>query len=239
MSKTFDNGVVCASEQAVIAVDAIYDAVRDRFRRHGGTSSTPRKREAVRAGDPGERRASTPASSASPRRRSPPWPGISVPATHPGADRRSDAMRPPPSRSPTRSFRTILALYPRRGLQGRRGHGRKPWWRWAASATPRSSTPTRTSRRSASNYFGAQHEDRAHPDQHAVLPRRHRRSLQLQPVAQPDPGLRQLGRQFRLGERGAQAPAQQEDRRQARRKHAVAQAAQLASTSAAAACPKR
>ena len=31
MSKTFDNGVVCASEQAVIAVDAIYDDVRSRF----------------------------------------------------------------------------------------------------------------------------------------------------------------------------------------------------------------
>ena len=36
MSKTFDNGVVCASEQAVIAVDAIYDSIRDRFARHGG-----------------------------------------------------------------------------------------------------------------------------------------------------------------------------------------------------------
>ncbi|WP_035061355.1 bifunctional acetaldehyde-CoA/alcohol dehydrogenase [Andreprevotia chitinilytica] len=31
MSKTFDNGVVCASEQAVIVVDEIYDAVRERF----------------------------------------------------------------------------------------------------------------------------------------------------------------------------------------------------------------
>ncbi len=36
MSKTFDNGVICASEQAVIAVDAIYDSIRDRFSRHGG-----------------------------------------------------------------------------------------------------------------------------------------------------------------------------------------------------------
>lgn len=36
MSKTFDNGVVCASEQAVIVVDAIYDSVKQRFASHGG-----------------------------------------------------------------------------------------------------------------------------------------------------------------------------------------------------------
>lgn len=36
MSKTFDNGVICASEQAVIVVDEIYDAVRQRFESHGG-----------------------------------------------------------------------------------------------------------------------------------------------------------------------------------------------------------
>ena len=36
MSKTFDNGVVCASEQAVIVVDAVYDAVKERLASHGG-----------------------------------------------------------------------------------------------------------------------------------------------------------------------------------------------------------
>ncbi|AIU88478.1 bifunctional acetaldehyde-CoA/alcohol dehydrogenase [Pectobacterium odoriferum] len=36
MSKTFDNGVICASEQSVIVVDSIYDAVRERFATHGG-----------------------------------------------------------------------------------------------------------------------------------------------------------------------------------------------------------
>lgn len=36
MSKTFDNGVVCASEQSVIVVDSVYDAVRERFDSHGG-----------------------------------------------------------------------------------------------------------------------------------------------------------------------------------------------------------
>ena len=36
MSKTFDNGVVCASEQAVIVVDSIYEQVKERFATHGG-----------------------------------------------------------------------------------------------------------------------------------------------------------------------------------------------------------
>ncbi len=36
MSKTFDNGVICASEQSVIVVDSVYDAVRERFSTHGG-----------------------------------------------------------------------------------------------------------------------------------------------------------------------------------------------------------
>ncbi|MGK4331825.1 bifunctional acetaldehyde-CoA/alcohol dehydrogenase [Lonsdalea quercina] len=36
MSKTFDNGVICASEQSVVVVDKVYDAVRERFATHGG-----------------------------------------------------------------------------------------------------------------------------------------------------------------------------------------------------------
>lgn len=36
MSKTFDNGVVCASEQAVIVMDQVYDAVKERFAKYGG-----------------------------------------------------------------------------------------------------------------------------------------------------------------------------------------------------------
>jgi acetaldehyde dehydrogenase/alcohol dehydrogenase len=35
LSKTFDNGVICASEQSVIAVDAIYDRVRAKFSEEG------------------------------------------------------------------------------------------------------------------------------------------------------------------------------------------------------------
>lgn len=36
LSKTFDNGVVCASEQAVIVMDEVYDEVKARFASHQG-----------------------------------------------------------------------------------------------------------------------------------------------------------------------------------------------------------
>ncbi len=49
MSKTFDNGVVCASEQAIVAVDAIYDSIRSRFARHGGYILNKMETEAVRS----------------------------------------------------------------------------------------------------------------------------------------------------------------------------------------------
>ncbi len=48
MSKTFDNGVVCASEQSVIVVDSVYDAMRERFSRHGGYMLNAKEAEAVR-----------------------------------------------------------------------------------------------------------------------------------------------------------------------------------------------
>lgn len=36
MSKTFDNGIICASEQSVIIVDEIYNQVREHFVTHDG-----------------------------------------------------------------------------------------------------------------------------------------------------------------------------------------------------------
>lgn len=48
MSKTFDNGVVCASEQSVIVVDQVYEAVRERFSKHGGYMLSPSETEALR-----------------------------------------------------------------------------------------------------------------------------------------------------------------------------------------------
>src|SRR5476649_2301345 len=48
MSKTFDNGVVCASEQSVIVVDSIYEEVKQRFAKVGGYLLNKKETEAVR-----------------------------------------------------------------------------------------------------------------------------------------------------------------------------------------------
>ncbi|GHD60760.1 bifunctional acetaldehyde-CoA/alcohol dehydrogenase [Jeongeupia chitinilytica] len=48
MSKTFDNGVVCASEQAVIIVDEVYEAAKERFSKNGGHILSKKDAEAVR-----------------------------------------------------------------------------------------------------------------------------------------------------------------------------------------------
>jgi len=48
MSKTFDNGVICASEQSVVVVDEVYDAVRARFIKHGGYVLSAKEADAVR-----------------------------------------------------------------------------------------------------------------------------------------------------------------------------------------------
>ncbi|MCH1926480.1 bifunctional acetaldehyde-CoA/alcohol dehydrogenase [Shewanella sp. C32] len=49
MSKTFDYGVVCASEQAVVVVDEVYDRVKERFASHGAYILDAKETDAVRA----------------------------------------------------------------------------------------------------------------------------------------------------------------------------------------------
>ncbi|MCL2900218.1 bifunctional acetaldehyde-CoA/alcohol dehydrogenase [Brenneria tiliae] len=49
MSKTFDNGVICASEQSVIVVDSVYNAVRERFASHGAYMLKGKDLQAVQA----------------------------------------------------------------------------------------------------------------------------------------------------------------------------------------------
>jgi len=48
MSKTFDNGVICASEQAAIVVESVYDAVRDRFAKYGAAVLSNKDADKVR-----------------------------------------------------------------------------------------------------------------------------------------------------------------------------------------------
>ena len=48
-SKTFDNGMICASEQSIIVVDSIYDAVREELQKRGGYLLHGQELEKVRA----------------------------------------------------------------------------------------------------------------------------------------------------------------------------------------------
>ncbi|HEY9652283.1 MAG TPA: bifunctional acetaldehyde-CoA/alcohol dehydrogenase, partial [Coleofasciculaceae cyanobacterium] len=45
ISKTFDNGMICASEQSVVVVDAVYEAVKQEFSDRGAYFLTPEDRE--------------------------------------------------------------------------------------------------------------------------------------------------------------------------------------------------
>jgi len=47
-SKTFDNGMICASEQSVIALHSVYDKVKAEFKRRGCYFLTPEETEKVR-----------------------------------------------------------------------------------------------------------------------------------------------------------------------------------------------
>ena len=47
-SKTFDNGMICASEQSVIVLDKVYDAVKDEFADRGCYFLNPEETEKVR-----------------------------------------------------------------------------------------------------------------------------------------------------------------------------------------------
>ena len=47
ISKTFDNGVICASEQSVIVVDAIYEEVKAEFKLRGATLLTAAQKKKV------------------------------------------------------------------------------------------------------------------------------------------------------------------------------------------------
>jgi len=49
LSKTFDNGMICASEQSVIVVDEVYDAVKEEFMRRGAYILNEEEKQKVAA----------------------------------------------------------------------------------------------------------------------------------------------------------------------------------------------
>ena len=49
LSKTFDNGMICASEQSVVVLDEVYDEVRQEFIERGAYLLTPDEGEIASA----------------------------------------------------------------------------------------------------------------------------------------------------------------------------------------------
>jgi acetaldehyde dehydrogenase/alcohol dehydrogenase len=49
ISKTFDNGVICASEQSVVVVDSVYNEVKEEFKKRGATILTAAQKKKVGA----------------------------------------------------------------------------------------------------------------------------------------------------------------------------------------------
>ena len=49
ISKTFDNGVICASEQSIIVVDTVYNEVKEEFKKRGATILTAAQKKKVGA----------------------------------------------------------------------------------------------------------------------------------------------------------------------------------------------
>lgn len=49
LSKTFDNGMICASEQSVVVVDSVYDSVRQEFIDRGAHFLTPEEKDKLRS----------------------------------------------------------------------------------------------------------------------------------------------------------------------------------------------
>jgi acetaldehyde dehydrogenase/alcohol dehydrogenase len=48
ISKTFDNGVICASEQSVVVVDKVYDRVKEEFKLRGAYFLSEEEKAKVR-----------------------------------------------------------------------------------------------------------------------------------------------------------------------------------------------
>ena len=140
MSKTFDNGVICASEQSVIVVDSAYDAVRERFASHGGYLLQGKELKAIQdiilkngalnaaiVGQPATKIAELA--------------GISVPATTKiliGEVKLVDESEPFAHENSHQPLRCIG-----RRITTMRSIKRKNWSPWAVSATPLACIPTR------------------------------------------------------------------------------------------------
>ena len=189
LSKSFDNGMICASEQAVILDAAIYDAAHGGVRARctptvataGGEGSCWSSSSSASRRTAQLRRAKLNAGRRRPDRRrgSPSRPGFTVPAghlDHPGRGRPGRPGRAAdPGEARARCWPCCAPTAREQGLRLRRADGRV---RRARATAPSSTPPTTRPGR------GVRHAGQGGPDhlELAGLAGRHRRHLQRVPA---------------------------------------------------------
>jgi acetaldehyde dehydrogenase/alcohol dehydrogenase len=204
LSKTFDNGMICASEQAVVVVDAIYEQVKAEFGHRGAYILDPEQIEAVRRILLKDGRLN-PAIVGQSVQTIAALAGIQVPEGTKLLIGEVEKVGPEEPFS-YEKLAPVLALYRANDFHsavdvavqlvnfGGRGHT--------------SVLYTDPANRDDIAYFENALQTGASLDQHSLFPGGHRGSLQLQARSLSDFGLWHLGRQFDLRECGAAPPAQ-------------------------------
>ena len=201
-SKTFDNGMICASEQSVIVLDPVYKAVKDEFKKRGCYFLNKEETEKVRktiiingsvnAKIVGQR-AHTIAAMA----------GVDVPentkiligeveSVDISEEFAHEKLSPVLAMYHAKTFDEAIEKAEHLIADGGYGHT--------------SSLYINVAEKEKLAKHQAAIEDLPHPGEHPLLPGRYRRPVQLQAGSLPHPGLRLLGRQLRFRERGCQAP---------------------------------
>ncbi|XMR44241.1 aldehyde dehydrogenase family protein [Escherichia coli] len=223
MSKTFDNGVVCASEQAVIVVDSIYNQVKERFSNHDGYILSKDEADKVRkvllingalnadiVGQPATKIAA--------------MAGVTVPATTKILIGEGLELCAEGSSSLMRSFpRPWVCSAPR--ILKTLSRWPAPWSTSVVSVTPQVCTPTRIAI-SSYQILRRQDEDCPYPDQHPLHPGWYRwPDFALAPSLTLGCGS-WSGNSISENVR-SQAPDRQEDSRKTGRKYAVAQTSEI------------
>ena len=171
-SKTFDNGMICASEQSVTVIDTIYDQVKAEFQKRGCYFvKQGAEMEALRAAmfKNGALDHRIPGMAAA---KIAELAGIEVPAKTKILIAEVTSTDPAKEEFSHEKLSPVLAIVPRQGLPGGRRQGRAPGarrWPGPHRLSVRAPRPGREDQP-----VRARHEGLPYRHQHPVLARRHR-----------------------------------------------------------------
>ncbi len=208
-SKTFDYGMICATEQNVIVLDKVYNKVKAEFQKRGcyflqGDEIAKVGNTVIVNGGVNAKMVGQPAPKIAEAA------GVSVPASTKVLIGEVESVEPSEPWAHEK-LTTILGMYRAKNWEDALSKAERLIADGGYGHTSSLFIDTRETEKMA------EHAKRMKtcriPHQHPGCPGRHRRHLQLQDAAVADPRLRLLGRQLRLGQRRPAAPAQHQVRR--------------------------